>query len=92
MICTYSKPSCFIPQTDVMVNYLKLYQEKQDGVLVIMMPAKSLKGVLIRVPITVTNTRIKSQVGEERIYLAYISTLMLITEGSPDRNLSKAGS
>jgi hypothetical protein len=28
----------------------------------------------------------KKQVGEERVYSAYISTLLLITKGSQDRN------
>jgi hypothetical protein len=36
---------------------------------------------------------IKKQVGEERVYLAYISILLLlfITKGNKDRHSSKAG-
>jgi hypothetical protein len=34
----------------------------------------------------------KKQVGEERIYSAYISTLLFITERSQDWNLSRSGS
>ena len=31
------------------------------------------------------------QVGEERVYLAYTSTLLFITEGSQDRDSNKVG-
>jgi hypothetical protein len=31
------------------------------------------------------------QVGEERVYLAYTSTLLFITKGSQDRNSNRAG-
>jgi hypothetical protein len=34
----------------------------------------------------------KKQVGEERVYSAYISTLLLITKGSQDWNSSRSGS
>jgi hypothetical protein len=34
---------------------------------------------------------IKKQVGRERVYLAYTSTLLFITKGSQDRNSSRAG-
>ena len=33
----------------------------------------------------------KKQVGEERVYLAYTSALLFITEGSQDRNSNRAG-
>ena len=33
----------------------------------------------------------KKQVGEEMVYLAYTSTSLFITEGSQDRNSSRAG-
>jgi hypothetical protein len=33
----------------------------------------------------------KKQVGEERVYLAYTSTLLFITKGSQDRNSHRAG-
>ena len=33
----------------------------------------------------------KKQVGEERVYSAYISTLLFITKGSQDRNSYKVG-
>ena len=34
----------------------------------------------------------KKQVGEERVYSAYTSTLLFITKGSQDRNSSRSGS
>ena len=34
----------------------------------------------------------KKQVGEEKVYSAYTSTLLLITKGSQDRNSSRSGS
>jgi hypothetical protein len=34
----------------------------------------------------------KEQVGEERVYLAYISILLFIIEGSQNKNLNRAGS
>jgi hypothetical protein len=34
----------------------------------------------------------KKQVGEERVYSAYVPTLLLIIEGSQDWNSSRAGS
>jgi hypothetical protein len=39
-----------------------------------------------------TNIMIKKQVGEERVYSAYISTLLFITERSQDWNSSRSGS
>jgi hypothetical protein len=39
-----------------------------------------------------TNIMTKKQVGEERIYSAYISTLLFITERSQDCNSSRSGS
>jgi hypothetical protein len=33
----------------------------------------------------------EKQVGEERVYWAYISALIFITEGSKDRNSNRAG-
>jgi hypothetical protein len=39
-----------------------------------------------------TNIMTKKQVGEERVYSAYISTLLFITEGSQDWNSSRSGS
>jgi len=48
--------------------------------------------VLVRVSIPALNIMTKKQVGEERIYSAYTSTLLLITKGSQDRNLHRAGS
>ena len=33
----------------------------------------------------------KKQVGEERVYVAYTSALLFITEGSQDRNSNRAG-
>ena len=39
-----------------------------------------------------TNIMIKKQVGEERVYQAYISTLLLITKESQDWNSNRSGS
>jgi hypothetical protein len=39
-----------------------------------------------------TNIMTKKQVGEERVYSAYISTLLFITERSQDWNSSRSGS
>jgi hypothetical protein len=39
-----------------------------------------------------TNIMTKKQVGEERVYSAYISTLLFITERSQDWNSSRLGS
>jgi hypothetical protein len=39
-----------------------------------------------------TNTLTKKQVGEERVYSAYTSTLLFITKGSQDRNSSTSRS
>jgi hypothetical protein len=38
-----------------------------------------------------TNIMTKKQVGEERIYSAYTSTLLFITKGSQDWNSSRSG-
>ena len=40
--------------------------------------------VLVRVSIPAQNIMIKKQIGEKRVYLAYISTLLFITKGSQD--------
>jgi hypothetical protein len=48
--------------------------------------------VLVRVSIPGQNIMTKKQVGEERDYSAYISTLLLITKESQDWNSSRAGS
>jgi hypothetical protein len=49
-------------------------------------------GVLVRVSISAQNIMAKKQVGEERVYSAYTSTLLLITKGSQDWNSSRSGS
>jgi hypothetical protein len=43
--------------------------------------------VLVKVCIPAQNFMTKKQVGEERVYSAYISTLLFITRGGQDRNL-----
>ena len=48
---------------------------------------RCLRSLLLR-----QNTMTKRQVGEERVYLAHTSTLLLITEGSQDRKSNTAGS
>jgi hypothetical protein len=41
--------------------------------------------VLVRVCIPAQNIMTKKQVGKERVYLAYTSTLLFITKGTQDR-------
>jgi hypothetical protein len=48
--------------------------------------------VLVRVSIPSQNIMTKNQVGEERVYSAYTSTLLFITKGSQDWNSSRSGS
>ena len=48
--------------------------------------------VLVRVCIPAQNIMIKKQVGEERVYSDYTSSLLFITKGSQDRNSIRAGS
>jgi hypothetical protein len=47
--------------------------------------------VLVRGSIPAQNIMTKKQVGEERVYSAYTSTLLFITKGSQDWNSHKAG-
>ena len=47
-------------------------------------------GILVRVSIPAQNNMTKKQIGEERVYLAYTSTLMFITKGSQDKNSHRA--
>jgi hypothetical protein len=51
---------------------------------------KPLVNVLVRVYILAQNIMTKKQVGEERDYSAYTSTLLFITKGSQDRNSHRA--
>jgi hypothetical protein len=51
-----------------------------------------LDSVLVRVSIPAQNIMTKKQVGEERVYSAYISTLLFITKESQDWNSSRSGS
>jgi hypothetical protein len=55
-------------------------------------PGFGKPGVLVRVSIPAQNIMTKKQVGKERVYSAYTSTLLFITTGSQDWNLSMAGS
>jgi hypothetical protein len=48
--------------------------------------------VLVRVSIPAQNIINKKQVGEERVYSAYTSTLLFIIKGSQDWNSSRSGS
>ena len=43
-----------------------------------------MHGVLVRVSIPAQNIMTKKQVGKERVYSAYTSTLLFITKGSQD--------
>jgi len=47
--------------------------------------------VLVRVPIPAQKIMTEKQVGEERVYSAYTSTLLIITKGSQDRNSQGVG-
>jgi len=48
--------------------------------------------VLVKISIPVQNIMTKKQVGEERVYSAYTSTVLFITKGSQDWNSCRAGS
>jgi hypothetical protein len=48
-------------------------------------------GVLVEIYIPVENIMTMKQVVEERVYSAYISTLLFITKGSQDRNSQRTG-
>jgi hypothetical protein len=48
--------------------------------------------VLVRVSLPAENIMTKKQVGEERVYSAYTSTLLFITKGSQDWNSGRSGS
>jgi hypothetical protein len=50
-----------------------------------------IASVLVRVYKPAQNMT-KKQVGEERVYFAYTSTLLFITNGSQDWNSSRSGS
>ena len=52
----------------------------------------TLVSVLVRAYISGQNIMTKKQGGEKRVYSAYSSTLLFITEGSQDWNSSRAGS
>ena len=47
--------------------------------------------VLVRVSIPGQKIMTKKQVGEERVYSVYISTLLFITERSQDWNSNRSG-
>jgi hypothetical protein len=46
---------------------------------------------LVKVSIPAQNIMTKKQVGEERVYSAYTSTLLFFTKGSQDWNSHRAG-
>jgi len=51
----------------------------------------TLVPICLRVSILAQNIRTKKQVGEERVYSAYISILLFTIKGSQDRNAHRAG-
>jgi hypothetical protein len=57
----------------------------------VLRPLLTLGGVSVRVSIPAQNTMTKKQVGEQRVYSAYTSTLLFIIKGSQDRNSHRAG-
>ena len=56
------------------------------------MMGQSKTCVLVNVAIPAQNIMTKKQIGEERVYSAYISTFLFITKGSQDWNSSRSGS
>ena len=52
----------------------------------------AIHNILVRVSIPAQNIMTEKQVGEERVYSAYVSTLLFITKGSQDWNSSRSGS
>jgi hypothetical protein len=48
--------------------------------------------VLVRISIPAQNILTKKQAGDERVYSAYTSTLLFITQGGQDWNSSRSGS
>jgi hypothetical protein len=53
---------------------------------------KSMRRCLSQGFYSCTNIMTKKQAGEERVYSAYISTLLFIIEGSQDWSSSRSGS
>jgi len=51
----------------------------------------ALASVLLKVYNPAQNIMTNKQVGEERVYSTYLSTLLVITKGNGDRNSHKAG-
>jgi hypothetical protein len=47
--------------------------------------------ILVRVCISAQNIMTKKQIGKEKVYLTYTSTMLLITKGNQDRNSHRAG-
>ena len=47
--------------------------------------------VLVRITVAVLEHHDEKQIGEERVYLGYTSTLLFIIRGVQDRNTSKTG-
>jgi hypothetical protein len=50
------------------------------------------RSALVRVPIPAQNIMTNKQVGEERVYSPYTSTLLFISKGGQDWNSSRSGS
>jgi hypothetical protein len=53
---------------------------------------QAMGSVLFRGSIPAQNIMTKKQVGEERVYLAYTSTLLFITKGCQNWNTNRSGS
>ena len=54
-------------------------------------PNKKLLAVFVRISTKIMKHHDQNQVVEERVYLAYTSTALFITEGSQNRNSNMAG-
>jgi hypothetical protein len=69
-----------------------LQSSPKHGQVVIGIPHSWYQFDLVRVSIPAQNIMTKKQVGEERVYSDYTSTLLFITKGSQDWNSSRSGS
>jgi hypothetical protein len=67
-----------------------LQSSQNHGQAVTGIPHSQYQFVLLRVYIPAQNIMTKKQVREERIYLAYTSTLLFITKGNQDKNSHRA--
>jgi hypothetical protein len=70
----------------------RLYLSLTYFLLLVCLPSFPIPLCLSQDFCSCTNIMTKKQVGEERVYSAYTSTLLFITKGSQDWNSSRSGS